>query len=356
MNNTSLFQCHKALDAKLVPFAGYQMPLYYDLGIIKEHMWVRNSCGIFDVSHMGQLFITGNYVSKLLSIITPSDFSKQKQFYSKYTTLLSSKCTIIDDLIATKIDDNKFFLVINASRKVEDLNLINSFLTSYNCKIDVLDKSLIAIQGPKAETVLSSILDISLKKLQYMQLQTASYLNEEIFISRTGYTGEDGFEISISNDNAPSLWKKLIDNKAVKPIGLGARDTLRLEMGYPLYGHDLTENINLGESSLKWIITSNENYSGKKHYNSIPKRKRVGIKLLDKGIAREGMEIYNMDNGKIGILTSSGYSPTLQLSIGQGYVDSKDAIIGNKVLINIRGKQKEAEITKMSFLPPKTKK
>ena len=356
MNSTALLQCHEKLGAKIVPFAGYKMPLYYDLGIIKEHLWVRDSCGIFDVSHMGQIYITGSQVSKLLSILTPSNFSNLEVSSAKYTTLLSSKCTIIDDLIATKVANDKYFVVINASRKQEDVNFINQFLSEYGCEIEILEKSLIAVHGPKSEEILSEILNLDLSKQKYMSLQTANYLGEDIYISRTGYTGEDGFEVSISNKNAPIFWQKLINDHRVKAIGLGARDSLRLEMGYPLYGNDLSEEINLGESSLNWIVNSNEHYSGKEKFNMSPDKKRVGIRLLDKGVAREGMEIYNLKEEKIGELTSSCYSPILKSSIGQAYIDIKHAKIGEKVKINIRNKMKESEVTKISFLRPKTKK
>lgn len=356
MNQTALLQCHKELGAKIVPFAGYEMPLYYDLGIIKEHMWVRNSCGVFDVSHMGQLLITGSNVAKLLSIITPTNFYDQKLFSSKYTTFLNDKCTIVDDLIVTKIADDKYFLVVNAARKNHDVGLISGFLANYDCQIEILDRSLLAVQGPKSERILSDILNVDLDQQKYMQLQIVSYLGEDIFVSRTGYTGEDGFEISISNQNAVLLWQELINNTNVKAIGLGARDSLRLEMGYPLYGHDLSEEINLGESSLKWIITSNENFLGKEYCNFTPSKKRVGIRLLDKGVAREGMSVCDLEGNQVGILTSSGYSPTLKTSIGQAYINSENSKIGQKIQVNIRGRYKMAEVTKINFLTPHTKK
>ena len=356
MTATALTRFHRNLGAKIVPFAGFDMPLFYGLGIVKEHLWVRNSCGIFDVSHMGQLLISGENAAKLLSVVTPTDFSKAKIGQAKYTTFLSNKCTIIDDLIVTKIAEDKFFVVVNAARKETDVNFIKKFLEAYDCQMELLDKSLLAVQGPKSEAVLSKILNVDLEQQKYMSLQQVSYSGEEIFVSRVGYTGEDGFEISVSNQKIVSLWQELMDNNAVKPIGLGARDSLRLEMGYPLYGHDLSEDINLGSCALKWIITSNENYCGKENCDTHPQKKRVGVKLLDKGIARENMEVYNKDHKKIGFLTSAGYSPILECSIGQAYIDSKYSDIGTEIYINIREKFKKAEVSKICFLSPKTKK
>ena len=356
MKITALFNVHQQLKAKIVPFAGYNMPLSYDLGAIKEHLWVRESCGIFDVSHMGQVIISGSQVEKLLSTITPTNFLGNNNYIAKYTVLLSKECTIIDDLIVTKISDNKYFLVINAARKDFDIKYISQYVNKFDCNLEILEKSLIAIQGPKSETILSNILNYDLSQQKYMNLQKIDYYGEEIFVSRVGYTGEDGFEVSVSNDKAIKLWKDLLCNDQVRAVGLAARDSLRLEMGYPLYGNDLTDNTNLSYTSLKWIINSKEEYLGKSLYDNTPKCKRVGIKLIDKGIAREGMELYNLANKKIGVLTSAGYSPSLKISIGQAYIDISECVIGNNILVKIRKDFKKAKITNISFIKSSAKK
>jgi aminomethyltransferase len=356
MKVTALFDAHKGLDAKIVPFAGYEMPVSYKLGAIKEHLWVRKSCGLFDVSHMGQIIISGDQVEKLLSIITPTNFINNTHYNAKYTVLLSDNCTILDDLIITKITDNKYFVVINASRKDFDISYIKKYADKFLCNIEILDKSLLAVQGPKSEQILSKLLSTDLSTQKYMSLQELDYLGENIFISRLGYTGEDGFEISISNKQITKLWNDLLLNEQVKPIGLAARDSLRLEMGYPLYGNDLNDTINLANTSLKWVINSKEGYLGKKLYNDKPSQKRVGVKLLEKGVARDKMEIFNLEKKKIGILTSAGYSPSLNISIGQAYIDIENAVIGKEVLVKIRDKFKQAQINKISFLSSATKK
>ena len=356
MKVTALFDNHQQLQAKIVTFAGYEMPLSYELGAVKEHLWVRESCGIFDVSHMGQIIISGSQVKKLLSIITPTNFVENNNYAAKYTVLLSEKCTILDDLIVTKLADDKYFLVINAARKDFDIAYISKYANQFDCELEVLKKSLISVQGIKSEKILSEILNYDLSGQKYMNLQMLDYCKEKIFVSRVGYTGEDGFEISISNKNATKLWSELLDNNNVRAIGLAARDSLRLEMGYPLYGNDLRDDINLSNTSLKWIINSNEEYLGKNSYDNAPKCKRVGVKLLDKGIARDGMELYNLADKKIGVLTSAGYSPSLNISIGQAYIDIDEYALGANILVKIRGKFKKAEITKLSFIKSSTKK
>lgn len=357
MNRTSLYSLHLESQAKMVDFTGYEMPLFYELGIVKEHLWVRNSCGIFDVSHMGQIIISGERVEELLSNITPTNFYDNALNKAKYTTLLNDKCTIIDDIIASKIDEGKYFIVVNAARKALDIKWLQKQITNYNCKLEILDSvSLIAVQGKRAVNVLEKIIAKNIADIPYMNIKSSEYRNEHIFISRTGYTGEDGFEISLPDNLAPILWKELLEYEEVKPIGLGARDSLRLEMGYPLYGHELSEEINLGETTLKWIISSNDNFIGKNNLINKPIKRRVGLKLLDKGIARDNMLIKNGDNEEIGVLTSAGYSPTIDCSIGQARIEIDYAKAGTIVFVEIRGKLKKAEITKTSIIVNNTKK
>lgn len=353
---TALHGAHVALGAKMGEFAGYDMPLYYELGVKKEHEWVRSSCGIFDVSHMGQISVKGEEgktdAVEFFEKITPSAFSKLGINKTKYTVLTNEQGGIIDDLMVTKTGDNEFHSVINAGCKEKDIEWIKSKLTDGLEFHYFEDWSLIALQGEKAEDVVRDVMGKDLSDLPYMGLWYEDYT---MFISRLGYTGEDGFEISVPNKDAVALWDKLVAHDAVEPIGLAARDSLRLEMGYCLYGHDIDDKTTPREADLGWVMgKSNDSYIGAENVGE-PKRKRVGIKLTGKGVAREGAEIRTTDDEVIGILTSGGFSPTLEASIGQGYVPVEYAKEGTAVLINVRGRNIEAEVAKMPFVPAKTK-
>lgn len=362
MKITALNKTHIDQGAQMVEFAGYNMPVQYKDGMLKEHEWVRSgNIGLFDVSHMGQLIFEGEGLSEFFSKITPTSFLKVKNNGAKYTVLTNENGGIIDDLIITKITEDKFFVVINAGCKDKDIAWIEKNLPE-NIKITKLDdRSLIAVQGGKAEKILQNFIEGgNLADLPYMNIGFYKYAGKEIFISRTGYTGEDGFEISISNQVAADFWVKLCQNDLVKPIGLGARDSLRLEMGYPLYGHDLNEEISPIEADLRWVVSKvNENFIGsnrilKEKEQGISK-KRVGIKLAQRGIAREGSEVRNTNGKKIGVLTSGGFSPELKSSIGQGYVDINHANIGESVLVVVRGKELKATIESPVFVQARTK-
>jgi aminomethyltransferase len=362
MKQTSLNQTHKDQKAKMVEFAGYEMPVEYPLGMLKEHEWVRNdNVGLFDVSHMGQITIEGPNSAEFLSKLTPSNFKIAKNNLAKYTVLTNENGGIIDDLIITRIAEEKFFIVINAGCKEKDIAWFEKNLPSDLTLTKLDNRSLIAIQGIKSEEILQNfIANGNLLELPYMNLGEFALKNgQEVYISRTGYTGEDGFEVSIQNDAASNFWLELCQNEFVKPIGLGARDTLRLEMGYPLYGHDLNEETSPVEAGLSWVVSkTNDNFFGSDRI--IPEKangakiKRVGIKLLDRGIAREGAEIEK--NGEIiGKLTSGGFSPALKTSIGQAYLNSDIAINGEKLNIIVRNRKILAEICSPKFLPARTK-
>lgn len=347
MKKTPLHASHLALSAKMGEFAGYDMPLYYPLGVLKEHEWVREHCGIFDVSHMGQISLKGVGTQNFLESLTPSSFEKLPFNKAKYSVLINERGGIIDDFMATKTGDDEFHLVINAGCKDKDIEWITSRLPDGIEFHHFDDWALVALQGAESESVLLDILGIDLSNVPYMGLWYQDY---RMFISRLGYTGEDGFEISVPNENVQSLWTKLLSDSRVKPIGLAARDSLRLEMGYCLYGHELTEDIGPREADLEWVMDKNRIADFPQ-----PKRKRVGIVLTDKGIAREGAEILNDAGEVIGIMTSGGYSPTLKQSIGQGYVPIEYAAEGTKIFVVVRGNKISAKITKMPFLKPRTK-
>ena len=362
MKQTALNQTHIDQGAKMVEFAGYNMPIQYQEGMLKEHEWVRSgNVGLFDVSHMGQLIFEGEGLSEFFSKITPTSFLNVKENLAKYTVLTNEEGGIIDDLIITKITENKFFVVINAACKEKDIAWIESKISKDISLTRLDDRALIAVQGEKAESILNNFIDGDLANLPYMNI--GFYLLEDgtqIFVSRTGYTGEDGFEISIPNDKAADLWVDLCKNEAVKPIGLGARDTLRLEMGYPLYGHDLDDKTSPIEAGLRWVVSKvNEDFIGSsrilKEKEEGVSKKRVGIKLADRGIAREGSEVRNNDGKVIGSLTSGGFSPSLKTSIGQGYIESDYTEIGTSVKVVVRGKELNATIESPVFIQAKTK-
>ncbi len=362
MKITALNQAHRNQGAKMVEFSGYDMPVQYEEGMLKEHEWVRGgNVGLFDVSHMGQVILEGENVAQFLSHITPTSFVNIPNFLAKYTVLTNENGGIIDDLIITRLEENKFFIVINAGCKEKDIAWIKQNLPT-NIKFTGLDsRSLIAIQGAKAQEILQTlIIDKNLVDLPYMNIgEFKLKTGEQIYISRVGYTGEDGFEVSIENEKATDFWLKLCENNFVKPIGLGARDSLRLEMGYPLYGHDLDEETSPVEAALSWVISKKHiDFIGAKRIldekaNGI-KRKRVGIKLLDRGIARENSEI-RKDGKRIGILTSGGFSPNLKVSIGQGYVDFAFAKIDDLVSVVVRDREIPAIICSPVFVAAKTK-
>lgn len=362
MKFTALNKIHRNQGAKMVEFAGYDMPVQYLDGMLKEHEWTRSgNVGIFDVSHMGQFFIEGAEVVKFLSHITPTDFSLSTTNLAKYTVLTNPEGGIIDDLIITKLSDTKFFIVLNAGCKEKDSAWIRKNLPEGIKFEELSNRSLIAIQGGKAQEVLNKFLASgNLAELPYMNIGFYKLKSgEEIFISRTGYTGEDGFEVSIENSIAEKFWLDLSSQSEVKPIGLGARDSLRLEMGYPLYGHDLDDSTSPIEAALGWVVSkSNLSFIGServlKEKAEGVKRKRIGVKLLDRGIAREGSEV-RKDGKKIGILSSGGFSPNLKVSIGQGYFDTSLAKIGDSVLVLVRDREIPAILTSPVFVEAKTK-
>lgn len=358
---TALHALHLELGAKMGPFAGYDMPLYYKEGVIKEHEWVRSSCGLFDVSHMGQAMLTGaeggrdalDFVQK----ITPSSFEKLGINRTKYTVLTNPEGGIIDDLMITKTGDNSFHMVINAGCKDKDLEWMRKNLPDGLELKYYEDWALLALQGPKSEAVIRETLGIDLSEVPYMGLWYKDYT---MFISRLGYTGEDGFEIAVENKDAEALARKLLAHDAVKPIGLAARDSLRLEMGYALYGHEINSETSPVEASLTWVMGKNASgYFGeariKKELEQGTDKKLVGLKLIDKGVAREGAAIEDEAGNVIGALTSGGHSPTLGISIGMGYVPSNMTEPGTKIMVDVRGRKLTAEVASLPFVPASTK-
>jgi aminomethyltransferase len=364
-NKTKLYSEHISLNARMFEFGGYLMPIKYE-SALQEQEWVRENVGIFDVSHMGQLMLQGKEAVDLLMQLTPSDFSSTPVGRAKYTVLLNKQGGIVDDLIVAHIDDNKFLLVVNAARKEEDIKWINNNITDYANSIDtgslslkeLQNRSLIAIQGNSSYEVLSRIL-VSLPNLPYMMLTKFSWKGKDLFVSRVGYTGEDGFEVSIDNEIVVDFWHELMKSQQVKPIGLAARDGLRLEAGYPLFGSDLDETTSPIEANLAWVVSSKNNrFYGHgrilKEKKFGASRKRVSLKLAGRALAKKNYSIYSKDGIVIGKITSGAFSPVADSAIAQAYVDTRYANLGENILVEIRGSNVAAQIHKLSFLKSKT--
>ena len=354
IKQTSLINLHKSHGAKLVEFAGYSMPIQYPDGILNEHKFTRENCGIFDVSHMGQLFINGgDDLTRDLEKIFPIDLQNLKQNQSKYSFLMNDSGGIYDDLIITKIS-NGYLIILNAACKNNDLKILKEKL-NHQYQLELKENlSLIALQGPGAKNVLEKILP-EISNLKFMHGGEFKFKNLNIYITRSGYTGEDGFEISIPNEIAETFTKDLLENGS-KLIGLGARDTLRLEAGLCLYGNDIDLKTTPIEANLKWAISKkriNDEYPGseiiKKQIVSGVKKLRVGIKPETKVIARANTKIFNEENKEIGKVTSGTFGPSVDHPISMGYVDNKYSSIDTKIFLEIRGKKVSANICKLPF-------
>ena len=352
---TALYNLHLKHGAKFVPFAGYQMPIQYSEGIIDEHKYTRTNAGLFDVSHMGQLFIKGeNELTDDLEKIFPLDLKNILLNQSKYSFLMNEDACIHDDLIITKVKGG-YNIILNAACKNQDYEIIKKLLSNKYEMILNSDLSLVAIQGPKSADILRKII-IGPEKLNFMNGNWFKYKDESIYITRSGYTGEDGYEISISNKKVEELTENLL-LKGVKLIGLGARDTLRLEAGLCLYGHDIDLETTPIEANLKWAISKkrleNGGFMGFDKIDSQiklgTKRLRVGIAPEDRIIAREKTKIYNTDNEIIGEITSGTFGPSVQKPITLGYVHTKYSDLDTKVLLEVRGKKYPAKICKLPF-------
>ena len=355
IQKTALYEYHKSLGAKFVPFAGYHMPAQYTSGIIEEHKITRTKAGLFDVSHMGQLFIEDHpdLIIELEKII-PIDLKNIKLNQSKYSFLTNENGGIYDDLIVTKIEEG-FIIILNAACKENDYKIIKDALGS-KFKLSLnKDLSLIALQGPKAAEILEHLIK-GVSSLKFMNGNNFFYNENKIYITRSGYTGEDGFEISLSNKIVEPLAKILVSNGA-QPIGLGARDTLRLEAGLCLYGHDINETTTPIEANLKWAISKRRREEGgflgynkiKSDINGELSRLRVGIKPLGKIIAREGTKIFSQDENEIGSITSGTFGPSINGSIAMGYLKYNFTKPGTKIFLEVRGKKYEASVTKLPF-------
>ena len=353
MNKTSLYNKHLESNAKIVPFAGYYMPISYGK-INDEYNAIRHHCGIFDVSHMGQIQITGNDAESFLQYLTINNVEKISDYEAQYSAMCDKNGNLIDDLIIFKFSNEDYIIIVNASNKKKVLDWIKLYLNNYSVTLDDLNisNSLVALQGPNSRNILSKISDQKIDSPFY-HIQKLKLLNHDIILSRTGYTGELGYEILGSHHAINELWDYFINNN-VKPAGLAVRDVLRMEMKYCLYGNDINSSINPIDAGLSWITDlKKNNFLGKSKLLDIKnegiKRKLIGFKMLDKAIPRQGYTIY-IDGNSIGEVTSGTHSPTLSYGIGLGYIKSNYSKIGQKIKIKIRGKLLDAEIVKTPFL------
>lgn len=359
------------LGAKMIEFAGWMMPVSYS-SIIDEHKTVRENVGLFDVSHMGEVYVTGKDSLAFLNKLVPQEISKLTISKAIYCQLLNKEGGIIDDLIIYKIEEEKYLLIVNASRIDEDLNWMVRNSLGFDVLIDNQSHnySLLAVQGPKASDLMDKM---GLKKKnqpEFFSIQRAELFNINLFVSRTGYTGEDGFEILVKNEFSELLWNYIIEagkDFGLKPIGLGARDTLRLEAALHLYGNDMDEKTTPIEANLTWSVSKSKiaDYNGKKVIQEQLEKtnegikggdkKLIGLKMLDKAIPRHEYEIFYKDE-KMGVVTSGGVSPVLNENIALGYVKNvKDICIGSVVQVKIREKLYNAEIVKRPFVEKKNK-
>ncbi len=346
---------HRAQGGRMVEFAGYWMPIQYE-GIMAEHLWVRENAGLFDVSHMGQLLISGDKVAEALETLVPGDISALKPGRMRYSLLLDEDGGILDDLMITNEGD-QFGIVVNGAVKWDDIGYLRENLPDQITLNHKDDHGLLALQGPKAVTALSRLVPEA-ASLVFMQATTAVWNGHAIGLSRSGYTGEDGFEISLSNAALESFADALCAMEEVKPIGLGARDSLRLEAGLPLYGHDLDESTDPIEGDLAFAISKRRREEGGfpgaarilGHLADGSPRKRVGLLVDGKMPVREGAKLFD-GNTEIGVVTSGGFAPSVGAPIAMGYVPTGLSEPGTAVAAEVRGKRVACTVTAMPFIP-----
>lgn len=363
IKRTPFYPIHKALGAKLIDFGGFEMPVQYE-GIIAEHKAVRAAVGVFDVSHMGEIEVKGQNALSFLQRLTTNDAAKLEDGQAQYSAMLYQGHKefmdggVVDDLIVYKRGDNDYFLIVNASNKDKDLEWMQKnqvFGMTLTDRSD--DLSLLAVQGPKAEATLQKLTAVDLSQIKYYHFLNGTLAGVDMLISRTGYTGEAGFEICFENAHAETVWNALFDagkEFGIKPAGLGARDTLRTEMGYSLYGHEIDATTNPIEAGLGWITKLDKGiFNGKDaciKAKESPQRKLIGFVMKGKSIARQGFSIVDGSGAEMGKVCSGTMSPSLEKPIGTGYVPLPDAKPGSTIFVSIRGNAEAAEIVKTPFL------
>jgi aminomethyltransferase len=357
MKKTALTHIHESLNAKMVPFAGYNMPVQYE-GVNAEHETVRNGVGVFDVSHMGEFLLSGKNALALIQKVTSNDATVLEIGRAQYSCLPNNDGGIVDDLIVYRMKEEQYLLVVNASNIEKDWNWIS---LHNDLGVDMKnisdDYSLLAIQGPKAVDAMQSLTSVDLSSIKYYHFEVADFAGiSDVIISATGYTGSGGFEIYCKNSVAEQVWNKVFEagkSFGIKPIGLAARDTLRLEMGFCLYGNDINDSTSPLEAGLGWItkftkeFTNSENLLKQKETGV--SRKLVGFELIERGIPRHDYEIVDTDGNNIGIVTSGTMAPTVGKGIGMGYVKTEFAAAESEIYIQIRNNKVKAKVVKLPF-------
>lgn len=357
MKTTALTGKHIALGAKMVPFAGYNMPVQY-AGINTEHETVRNAVGVFDVSHMGEFILKGDHALDLIQKVCSNDASKLFDGKIQYAYLPNKEGGIVDDLLVYRIDEKTYMLVVNASNIEKDWDWINSFNSFGVNMINISDRTtLLAVQGPKAAEALQSLTNIPLAEMEYYTFKKGVFADvENVLVSATGYTGAGGFEIYFDNVHADRIWDAIFkagEPYGIKPIGLGARDTLRLEMGFCLYGNDIDDRTSPIAAGLGWVTKFTKEFTNSAalfaQKQEGVKEKLVGFEMIERGIPRHDYEIVDADGNSIGRVTSGTQSPSLQKAIGLGYVATNFAKEGEEIFIKIRDNKVRAQVVKFPF-------
>ncbi len=357
MKNTALSHRHEALGAKMVPFAGYNMPVSYE-GVKAEHECVRTGVGVFDVSHMGEFMLRGENTIALLNKVCTNDASTMVDNQAQYTCMPNKTGGIVDDLIIYRKSATEYFIVVNASNTEKDWNWISEN-NDLGVEMENLSDgySLLAVQGPKAAEALQSLTHLDLANMKYYTFDQGTFAGvDNVIVSATGYTGSGGFELYVKNDDAEKVWDAVFEAGAdwdIKPIGLAARDTLRLEMGYCLYGNDINDTTSPIEAGLSWItkftkeFTNSEAIKAQKE-NGVS-RKLVGFELIDRGIPRHDYPIVDANGNEIGVVTSGTMAPSLNKAVGLGYVSTENSAVDTEIYIQVRNKNLKAKVVRPPF-------
>ena len=357
MKNTALTHIHESLGAKMLPFAGYNMPILYE-GVNAEHETVRNDVGVFDVSHMGEFLLSGPNALALIQKVTSNDASTLTVGRAQYSCLPNDDGGIVDDLLVYKMKDEQYLLVVNASNIDKDWNWISAH-NDLGVEMQNLsdDYSLLAIQGPKAVEAMQSLTSVNLSAIPYYHFEVGNFAGiDDVIISATGYTGSGGFEIYCKNSEVEQIWNKVFEagkDFGIKPIGLAARDTLRLEMGFCLYGNDINDTTSPIEAGLGWITKFNKEFTNsenlKKQKEEGVSKKLVAFEMQERSVPRHDYEIVDKTGNVIGIVTSGTMSPSLNKGIGMGYVTTENSAIDSEIFIRIRKNDVPAKVVKLPF-------
>ena len=354
MRKTSLYQSHRTLGAKMVPFAGFEMPVRYT-GVIREHLAVRHQAGLFDVSHMGEFLVSGPQANDLIQYVFSNDVKRLDIGQAQYGYMPNAKGGIIDDLLVYRIDNQSYLLVVNAANVEKDWNWLVTHNKVFSASLQNQSDqwSLLALQGPRATSVLAKLTDTDIGRIPFYRFDYGKVAGiDQVLISATGYTGSGGYELYIPNEGAEKIWNSLIQNGA-EPCGLAARNTLRIEMGYCLYGNDIDSTTSPLSAGLSWCTAFSKKFVSKEIIEQQKvvgiAKKRVGFVLNERGIPRQGYALTDESGNDIGSVTSGTQSPCLKKGIGMGYVDRDQAVVGNIIYVVIRNKQIPVTITSLPF-------